>query len=595
MDRHFTPHGYQDVPAGTDALGLDAYFDGLARFIRCCETPMTIAIQGGWGSGKTSAIRIIQKKLAADNILSVDFNTWQYSRSAPGALFVPLLLQMIDDVDKTAEARMQPEAFRQFKKQFIDKKSALHRTVGAFVGALLTGASAATDAAAPILGVAENLSESLSQEKTKQKETEALNRFNFVKLMREQLESKIRYLVEGDGGDIPGVIDRVVFYIDDLDRLRPEVAVEFLEDIKNYMECDHCVFVLALDHEIVYKGLQQKYGVNGEKLESEYAEHFFDKIIQLPFSIPSNRYDIQKYLKALLPDSENIERFAAVINGFGDTNPRSIKRVFNILQLYQNIPGGRFLDNESLPKLFALLLLQTNHVRLYQELVAAVRQDRGWRMPSLFDTRAEQPPHVRAWRLAKRSSQAEQAACEQIAAVFALPGEDGGIDGYGLLFDMIGDTAITGADAGSRLQASAETKQTILEYLALLGFEPEANEPDKFFRPEDAHNAGRISVQLTTPGEANTNHVNLNIYTGELQSAPSAAAKARLESLLASGEDFKVSINLEAPQDGMDILHNRRGVCVLRNISRNDLPTMRFVGRVLRSIRETGALFSDAQ
>lgn len=582
MEHHSAPQGYRDVPAAEDALGLGSYFEGLARFIRSCETPMTIAIQGGWGSGKTSAIRIIQNALKNDPILSVDFNTWQYSRSAPGALFVPLLLQMIEEVDKTAEEKMDPAAFRQFKKRFIDRKSAMSRTLGAFLGTVMTGVSAASNVAAPVIGAVENFGEALGREKARQEETETLNRFNFVKLMREQLESKIRCLVEGDEDGTPGVIDRVVFYIDDLDRLRPEVAVEFLEDIKNYMECDHCVFVLALDHEIVYKGLQRKYSVSGEQLESEYAEHFFDKIIQLPFSIPSNRYDIQKYLEALLPDLENVEDYAAIITGFGDTNPRSIKRVFNILRLYQNIPDGQFSERQR--ELFTLLLFQTNHVRLYQELVAAVRQDRDWRIEALFDEASEQPPSTSAWRRMTRAGAAEQAAVEQLAKVFSLPDGGGGIEGYEKLFDMIGDTAITGTDAGSRLQASAETKQVICDYLTRLGFQ---RTKDKFVRPEDAADGKPLTLQVTTPGDAQENHVNLNIYTEELGSELTETQHARLRPLLSP---FQVNVPWA---EGMAVLHNKRGTFVLRNVSRNDLESMHCVGRLLRSIRSTGRLVPD--
>ena len=48
-----------DVPklAGDkDQLGINSYKDGLVNFIKTAQTPLTIAIQGEWGSGKTSLI-----------------------------------------------------------------------------------------------------------------------------------------------------------------------------------------------------------------------------------------------------------------------------------------------------------------------------------------------------------------------------------------------------------------------------------------------------------------------------------------------------------------------------------------------------------
>ena len=42
------------APRGKDSLGADNYVTALANFISRVETPMTISIQGPWGSGKTS-------------------------------------------------------------------------------------------------------------------------------------------------------------------------------------------------------------------------------------------------------------------------------------------------------------------------------------------------------------------------------------------------------------------------------------------------------------------------------------------------------------------------------------------------------------
>ena len=50
------------------------------------------------------------------------------------------------------------------------------------------------------------------------------------------------------------------FYIDDLDRIDPPVAVEILELLKNIFDLEHCVFILAIDYDVVIKGLKPKFG-----------------------------------------------------------------------------------------------------------------------------------------------------------------------------------------------------------------------------------------------------------------------------------------------------------------------------------------------
>ena len=60
--------GYPDKPVNSlknDLFSIETYIDGLCQFIRNCDTPMTISIQGDWGSGKTSMMNMIcEKKLA---------------------------------------------------------------------------------------------------------------------------------------------------------------------------------------------------------------------------------------------------------------------------------------------------------------------------------------------------------------------------------------------------------------------------------------------------------------------------------------------------------------------------------------------------
>ena len=73
-------------------------------------------------------------------------------------------------------------------------------------------------------------------------------------------------------------------YVDDLDRIDPEDAVSILELLKNIFNIKDCVFVLAIDYQVVVKGLKEKFGEPTPENEWEFRS-FFDKIIQLPFCV----------------------------------------------------------------------------------------------------------------------------------------------------------------------------------------------------------------------------------------------------------------------------------------------------------------------
>ena len=58
--------GYNDAPIknlNSDLFNVKSYVNGLCKFIMECETPMTVSIQGNWGSGKTSMMNMIQSEL----------------------------------------------------------------------------------------------------------------------------------------------------------------------------------------------------------------------------------------------------------------------------------------------------------------------------------------------------------------------------------------------------------------------------------------------------------------------------------------------------------------------------------------------------
>lgn len=67
-----------------DLLKIERYIDALAEYIRYASTPTTLAIQGEWGSGKTSLMNQLQEKLCSNNnhlkpFYGVWLNMWKYS------------------------------------------------------------------------------------------------------------------------------------------------------------------------------------------------------------------------------------------------------------------------------------------------------------------------------------------------------------------------------------------------------------------------------------------------------------------------------------------------------------------------------------
>src|SRR5262249_34600272 len=72
------------VPGEKDALGLSRLAGGLSRFLRNENTvpPLTLAITGAWGSGKSSLMNLLAADLRGNGFCPVAFNAWHNQQEA---------------------------------------------------------------------------------------------------------------------------------------------------------------------------------------------------------------------------------------------------------------------------------------------------------------------------------------------------------------------------------------------------------------------------------------------------------------------------------------------------------------------------------
>lgn len=333
--------GITDMPCTSeeeDLLDISKYVKGLGKFIRECQTPMSIAIQGDWGTGKTSTLNLLKKNLEADKdtngIKCVFFNTWQYSQfNMEDSLYVSFVHNLVKQCGGNDE---------------------ILRTVAAF------GKLAFFKAVDWRFGT--NASEILD---------------GFEKAKKDQMES-VSKLQEDFAKLVKRTGKRLVIFIDDLDRLNPEVAVELLEIIKLFVNVENSIFVLAIDYEVVVKGVRKKYG---ENLSEEKCRNFFDKIIQLPFKMPVERYNLTELVRKAVQEQthmtdEGVNIVAEFISDVMGTNPRTFKRLVNAFFLINSVNEiGE--EAESKTKeindvlMFCSLCIQMCLPKLYELMVTA--------------------------------------------------------------------------------------------------------------------------------------------------------------------------------------------------------------------------------
>lgn len=341
----FFTKGKPDTPItkiDEDLFDVEKYIDALSRFICHCETPMTISIQGDWGSGKTSMMEMVKEKLG-NKIIPIWFNTWMFSQfNMDETLALSMLRTMI------TELPVDPETRSKVKKTIFNIGRTIFTT---FAG--VVGGDAAADSAKEALA-----------------ETDETFDTAVVTLKNMFQEAVDKSLINSEA-------DRVVVFVDDLDRLQPERAVELLEIMKLFLDCKNCVFVLAVDYEVVTVGIRRKFG---DDIDVTKGKSFFDKIIQLPFKMPVAQYNVERYIGQMMKDSgidptnDVLKIYKGLINESIGFNPRSMKRLFNTYQLLSIMAESEtdipLADRQR--TLFAIICLQMRYEPLYSYIAKSI-------------------------------------------------------------------------------------------------------------------------------------------------------------------------------------------------------------------------------
>ena len=87
-------------PGASDNLDISVHTEALIDFIQFTNTPITVGIQGEWGSGKTSLINSIHHSFDSDEtVKQIWINSWEYSLlSTPEEALLKIVNRIIGEL-----------------------------------------------------------------------------------------------------------------------------------------------------------------------------------------------------------------------------------------------------------------------------------------------------------------------------------------------------------------------------------------------------------------------------------------------------------------------------------------------------------------
>jgi hypothetical protein len=350
-----------------DRLDHAAIAKVVADLTMHADTPVNMAIFGAWGSGKSSFFGLLRERLEArdDPPKIASYDAWKFGGRALKKHFVGSIAGQIGLGGKTFEEGLAHDQ----ETTKLDLWGWVRRNWGSLVVGLLASLVIAAVWFVIIGGAAVVVNDkgvgSAAQTALASLGTVLSLSFAALLLGPRMLDSAVVKITErapqtddefarsfeatvSKGVDVKGG-ERLVVFIDELDRCSPADVVATLIDLKTFLDARGCVFVVAADREVLERALRELPQANPVRGADPYYSTpgaFLDKIFQHQIPLPPLRaqaltrfaqglVERQTGLWSELRSAQEDDRlFLRVVYGLVPVHVRSPRRVKVLLNNY---------------------------------------------------------------------------------------------------------------------------------------------------------------------------------------------------------------------------------------------------------------------
>ena len=246
-------HGILEIPEKTpyenDLMDREEFGNNLTKIISEITSPLTISVNGAWGTGKTAFLKMWEQSLKNDEFSTIYFSAWEddYCNNA----FLALMGQIW--------SKIKSGTWKEMGKTF---KEVLIPSIKGVGSHFLNQAGLDTKT---LQSQAEKMIEEYATETSGLRDT------------KKRLKEVAHKCREKSGKPL-------IIIIDELDRCRPLFAIELLEKIKHFFELPGIVFVLGIDRKQLEHSIQSVYG-------DIDADGYLRRFIDLEFLLKASSTD----------------------------------------------------------------------------------------------------------------------------------------------------------------------------------------------------------------------------------------------------------------------------------------------------------------
>ena len=271
----------------------------LTQIVKHTQSGFTLSINADWGYGKTTFVKMWNVELQKEGYKTIYFNAWESDFVADP------MMALIDGLREGFDSKDLPQ--EKLQKLFALWDVIIRIAKEIPVGNIGLFGKIAYAFKRGIDGLLEN--------KNQLQEHQSIRKL--VVDFREQLKSVAKEISPDK---------QLIIFVDELDRCRPDYAVQMLERIKHFFSIDNVIFVLSIDKNVLCKSIRAIYG--GLDIDTEaYLRRFIDLEFDLPKPNPRD------FIKLLYDQREMGEYMETYWNwnrktyGGGDKNANFLQMI----------------------------------------------------------------------------------------------------------------------------------------------------------------------------------------------------------------------------------------------------------------------------
>ena len=309
-----------DKPVGDEAddlFGFTDYARAIAAFITDPRTgtPLTLAINGPWGCGKSSLARLIQQSLSTTSAegqvvphITCWFNAWMHDDARDMAAAFASAIAQVADSHRSRFRRF----FTPIPTSLLSGSRHTQRKVLRWSAGLIAVTAIAIFIMKYVQPSPDGVAVDLTDDRTKAIATMLIGfgglMLQVIQKITESAKTVSEFVSDPSGAAQNGSLfhverqlkalvrqatrngrRRFVIFIDDVERCRPPRSVDLLEVVNQLLAQPDVVTIVLADLPAVAAAAEVKYKDVAASYGHGYGRLYLQKIIQLEFDIPAHR------------------------------------------------------------------------------------------------------------------------------------------------------------------------------------------------------------------------------------------------------------------------------------------------------------------